>query len=584
MERRLAAILAADVVGYSRLVRADEEGTIAALRALRAELIDPHLVTHHGRIVKLMGDGILVEFASVVDAARAGIAIQRDIAAHGADTPSERRIELRIGINLGDVIIDGDDIQGDGVNIAARLEALAQAGGVCVSDSVHDQIRDRLEDTFEDLGEQEVKNISRPIRAWHWSSSSPDAATPAIATDAPALLDKPSIAVLPFANMSADPEQEFFADGITEDIITALSKFRWLFVIARNSTFIYKGQNVDIREVGRTLGVRYALEGSVRRAGNRVRITAQLIDSTDGTHIWAENMDGTLDDIFELQDQVTLEVVGAIEPSLRQAEIDRLRVKPTEDLRAYELYLRALSHFDRLTDADNREAINLLSRAVQADPGYAIASGLLAWAHVQRRVQNWSLEDDEAQRALTLARQVTESDRADAMALAYAAHVIMMFGRDPAAAREVFDRFLRDNLNSALANTLAAANLASMDAFEQGLFHAEQALRLSPMDTFRYSFNMIKAIAHYGLKDASAAVESARTAIADRRNFLISHYILIGALAQAGDMEGAERAARDLLTLAPLVTVPLIKQTAPMLYSAHGELFMQALLKAGIPE
>jgi TolB-like protein/class 3 adenylate cyclase len=343
--RRLAAILAADVAGYSRLMGADEEGTLERLKALRRELLDPKIAEHKGRIVKTTGDGLLVEFASVVDAVRCAVAVQQAMPERNTGVAADKRIELRIGINLGDVIVEGDDLYGDGVNIAARIEALADAGGVFVSNTVHDQVRDRLPFIFEDLGEQQVKNIARPVRVYrirttltHPAAKAPGSPLSRIAGEgaerrrreagegaSPALPlpDKPSIAVLPFANMSGDSEQEYFADGIVEEIITALSRIRWLFVIARNSTFTYKGQTVDVKQIGRELGVRYVLEGSVRKAGGRVRITAQLIDVLNGAHLWAERFDGSLEDVFELQDQVASSVAGVIEPTLQAAEMRR---------------------------------------------------------------------------------------------------------------------------------------------------------------------------------------------------------------------------------------------------------------------
>ena len=314
--RRLAAILAADVAGYSRLMGADEEGTLERLKTLRRELLDPKISEHRGRIVKTTGDGLLVEFASVVDAVRCAVAVQQAMPERNTSVAADDRIELRIGINLGDVIVEGDDLYGDGVNIAARIEALADPGGVFVSNTVHDHVRDRLPFVFEDLGEQQVKNIARPVRVYRvrdlGAKNPPAPALP--------LPDKPSIAVLPFANMSGDPEQEYFADGMVEEIITALSRIRWLFVIARNSTFTYKGTAVDVKQVGRELGVRYVLEGSVRKAGGRVRITGQLIDALNGTHLWADRFDGSLEDVFDLQDKVASSVAGIIEPAL-QAEI-----------------------------------------------------------------------------------------------------------------------------------------------------------------------------------------------------------------------------------------------------------------------
>ena len=340
--RRLAAILAADVAGYSRLMGADEEGTLERLKALRRELLDPKIAEHRGRLVKTTGDGLLVEFASIVDAVRCAVAVQQAMPERNTGIGADNRIELRIGINLGDVIVEGDDLYGDGVNIAARLEALADAGGVFVSNTVHDHVRDRVPFVFEDLGEQQVKNIARRVRVYRVCDAGAVRSQSAPEPPALPLPDKPSIAVLPFVNMSGDPEQEYFVDGMVEEIITALSRIRWLFVIARNSSFTYKGQAIDAKRVGRELGVRYVLEGSVRKAGNRVRITGQLIDATTGTHLWADRFDGPLGDVFDLQDKVATSVAGVIEPALRQAEIARAQRKRPESLDAYDLYLRAL--------------------------------------------------------------------------------------------------------------------------------------------------------------------------------------------------------------------------------------------------
>src|SRR5438309_1802350 len=372
--RRLAAILAADVAGYSRLMGADEEGTLERLKALRRELLDPKIAEHKGRIVKTTGDGLLVEFASVVDAVRCAVAVQQAMPERETGVAADNRIELRIGINLGDVIVEGDDLYGDGVNIAARIEALADPGGVLVSNTVHDQVRDRLPFVFEDLGEQQVKNIARPVRVYRVRDAATNAKSLS-ATPALPLPDKPSIAVLPFANMSGDPEQEYFADGMVEEIITALSRIRWLFVIARNSSFTYKGQAVDVKQVGRELGVRYVLEGSVRKAGTQVRITAQLIDALNGTHLWADRFDGSLEDVFELQDRVALSVAGIIEPALQAAEICRTADRPTIDLGAYDLYLRALAVFFPVTRERIFEGLRLLALAIERNYGPA-----LSWA------------------------------------------------------------------------------------------------------------------------------------------------------------------------------------------------------------
>ena len=349
--RRLAAILAADVVGYSRLMGIDEEGTLAALKTHRKEIIDPLITQHQGRIVKTTGDGLLIEFGSIVDAVRFAVVMQQGIESSNAHVDESRRIRFRIGINVGDVIVEGDDIFGDGVNVAARLEALAEPGRICVSATVREHVAEKLPIGFADLGEHVVKNIARPVHVYRIETrlepknvSSGDPAPTQLV-----LPDKPSIAVLPFQNMSGDPEQDYFADGMVEEIITALSRMRWLFVIARNSSFTYKGRAVDVKQVGRELGVRYVLEGSVRKAGNRVRITGQLIDTATGAHLWADRFDGGLDDIFDLQDQVTSSVVGAIAPKLEQAEIERAKRKPTESLDAYDYFLRGMAAFHQWT-------------------------------------------------------------------------------------------------------------------------------------------------------------------------------------------------------------------------------------------
>src|SRR5262245_16530614 len=372
--RRLAAILAADIAGYSRLIGADEGGTLQRLRAIRDELIDPTIATHHGRLVKTTGDGLLIEFGSVIDGLRCATEIQAGMAERNAMVPPDERVEFRMGLNVGDVVVEDGDLFGDGVNVAARLEALAEPGGICVSARVQEDAAGRLDLAFEDLGEQQLKNIARPVRVYRVVTEARPA-MPQVSSDPP-LPDKPSIAVLPFANMSGDPEQEYFADGMVEEIITALSRIRWLFVIARNSSFTYKGQTVDVKRVGRELGVRYVLEGSVRKAGSRVRITAQLIDALTGTHLWADRFDGLLEDVFELQDKVASSVAGIIEPTLQAAETARAAKRPTQDLTAYDLYLRAYA----MVWSSARqipEALRLMEQAIARDPHYGPA---LAWA------------------------------------------------------------------------------------------------------------------------------------------------------------------------------------------------------------
>ena len=394
VDRRLAAILAADVVGYSRLMEADEAGTARMLRDHRAAA-DPLVAEHGGRIVKTTGDGVLVEFSSVVGAVRCAVALQKLMAERNAGVSVERRMDWRIGVHLGDILIDGDDILGDGVNLAARLEGVAEPGGICISEDAFRQVRGKIETEFLDSGEQALKNIARPVRIYRAQPASAPVSSVPTAT-AFVLPNKPSIAVLPFQNMSGDPEQEYFVDGMVEEIITALSRIRWLFVIARYSSFSYKGLSPDVKQVGRELGVRYVLEGSVRKAGGRVRITAQLIDALSGTHLWADRFDGSLEDVFELQDKVASSVAGVIEPTLQAAEAARSAARPTTDLTAYDLYLRAYAMVSS-SAARIPEAARLMEQAIARDPRYGPA---LAWASIccNRLLRDGRSEDPEADR------------------------------------------------------------------------------------------------------------------------------------------------------------------------------------------
>jgi len=454
--RRLAAILAADVAGYSRLMGADEEGTLAALKALRRELADPKIKEHHGRIVKTTGDGLLIEFVSVVDAIRCAVEVQREMAGRNAEVPADRRIEFRMGINLGDIIRDGRDIYGDGVNVAARLEGLAEPGGICVSRVVRDQVRDKLDFAFEDMGEQQVKNIARPVRVHRVvlgeTTGSSESTAVGAANPPLALPDKPSIAVLPFQNLSGDPEQEYFADGMVEEIITALSRIRWLFVIARNSSFTYKGQAIDVKQIGRELGVRYILEGSVRKVGGRVRITAQLIDATNGAHLWADRFDGSLEDVFDLQDKIAISAAGVVEPALQAAEIRRASARPTKDLTTYDLYLRALSHFMTYDKERILQALDWLRQALDRDPHYSPALALAANFRLHLDVNDWA-DDGEANRntAVDLARQALRITVDEPDILAQTAFVLAYFGDDIKACSSLTDRALELNPSSSYA-------------------------------------------------------------------------------------------------------------------------------------
>jgi TolB-like protein/class 3 adenylate cyclase len=557
LERRLAAILAADVAGYSRLMGADEEGTHERLKALRRELADPKIKEHRGRIVKTTGDGLLIEFASVVDAVRCAVEVQREMAERNADVSPDGRIEFRMGINLGDIIKDGRDIYGDGVNVAARLEALAEPGGICVSRVVRDQVRDKLAFSFEDMGEQQVKNIARPVRVHRIllgervSPFEPAIETP---SQSPLMLpDKPSIAVLPFQNMSGDPEQEYFADGMVEEIITALSRIHWLFVIARNSSFTYKGHAVDLKQVGRELGVRYVLEGSVRKAGQRVRITAQLIDATSGAHLWADRFDGSLEDVFELQDKVAVSVAGVIEPALRSAEIRRAAARPTNDLTAYDLYLRALPYAVSAQKDGILEALGLLERAVGRDPRYASALASAALCHQFLCVNGWS-EDEQASRAesLDLARRGLRCGEDDAEVLATAGYVLGYFGEDINAAISLIERSLQ--LNPSYARGWVRIGWLRVWAGEPdvAIGHFENATRLSPRELVSQNLLAI-GVAHFFAGRLEHAKAMLLRSLQEEPHWVPTHRFLAACCAHMGRVDEARDIVNRLRTITPIV-------------------------------
>jgi adenylate cyclase len=516
--RRLAAILAADVAGYSRLMGLDEVGTVEALREHRSAA-EQLIAQHGGRIVKTTGDGVLVEFVSVVGAVECALGLQQLAAERNTGTPAERRMEWRIGIHLGDVLIEGDDILGDGVNIAARLEGIAEPGGICISDDAYRQVRGKVEAEFADLGEQSLKNIARPMRVYRVGSSS-SARQPISPATLP-LPDKPSIAVLPFANMSGDPEQEYFADGMVEEITTAISRLPWLFVIASNSSFTYKGRAVSVKQVARELGVRYVLEGSVRKAGNRVRITGQLIDATTGAHIWADRFDGSLDDIFELQDQVASSVVGAIEPRLRQSEFERVTRKPTESLDAYDLYLRALALRDKHTDESMREAIALLKQALTIDPNYAPAKALIGWSRLHQTSHGRApLSQADTAEAVAFARQALDAGRDDPDTLWMAAAVLAIFAGEHAVATAAIDRALMLNPNSAHAwMTRGWVYCNNLGKPGPAIEACERAMRLSPLDRHRRNFTTGIARAHLVAGRYEEAVEWAELTLREEPGY-----------------------------------------------------------------
>ncbi len=466
MERRLAAILAADVVGYTRLMGANEAGTLRHLTELRQQVLEPLIAEHRGRVVKLMGDGLLVEFASVVDSIACAVAWQERVAEHEAKGDEDKRFKFRIGINLGDVIVEGDDIHGDGVNIAARLEDLAEPGGTCVSGDAYRQAKGKVEVGFEDLGEQVLKNVAEPVRVYRIAGDRSSTGAVSPAREPLALPDKPSIAVLPFTNMSGDPEQEYFSDGITEDIITELSRFKNLFVIARNSTFAFKGQAVDVGEVGAKLGVSYLVEGSVRKAGNRVRVTAQLVEAKTGNHLWAERYDRDLEDIFAVQDELVHEIAAAVPGQLDVAAVQRARRRPVEDLTAYDYVLQGEWLLNQ--DYTSREALKLFEKAIEIDPQCARAYTRLADIHAYSVFAHGASLDEAAQMARSLADRALEIDPADPVVQAIVAEAYILVGEHDLARRHI-ERGIKLNPNDHNVMTFAGIVLGYLGDHEEGL-------------------------------------------------------------------------------------------------------------------
>jgi adenylate cyclase len=587
VERRLAAVLAADVAGYSRLMGSDEEGTLAVLKGVRKTIVDPSITLHRGRIVKTTGDGMLVEFASAVDAARCAADVQRGMADQNADVPQDKRVEFRIGIHVGDIIFDDNDIFGDGVNIAARLEGIADAGGVCISDDAYRQIRGKVEILFDDIGPQALKNIAEPMRAWrtriHASASLALPEKTSIEPDPLALPDKPSIAVLPFQNMSGDTEQEYFADGVVEDIITGLSRSRSLFVIARNSTFTYKGKVVDIKKVGRELGVRYVLEGSVRKAGNRVRITGQLIEASTGNHIWAERFDSQLEDIFDLQDRVTSSVVGAIYPSIRLAEIERSRRKRPQDLNAYDYAMRAMPHVWVLEKDESAKALQMLDEAIALDPKYPLALSLAGWCHAQRSVYNWASDIAGSQTlALTLAERAAELSGDDPLILAVLG-VVHTFVRHYGTARVLLERAVTLDPSAAWAWSRLGWLENYTDRPERALENFERALRLSPLDPMNFN-NYVGMGSSYEISenyDKAAALYS--RALDERPHAIWIYRHLATSLSGADRMEEAKKAYAEVMRSYPDLTISKFKQA--MVFSpAALDRMAENLRKLGLPE
>ncbi|MDE5443295.1 adenylate/guanylate cyclase domain-containing protein [Bradyrhizobium sp. CSA207] len=538
IERKLAAVLAADVAGYSRLMGADEEGTLARLKACRRELMDPEIAEHRGRVVKTTGDGILIEFSSVVDAVRCAMDVQRGMAERNADVTDEQRIEFRVGINLGDIMIDAEDIHGDGVNIAARLESIAEPGGICISDSSYQQVRDKFTIHFEDMGVQQLKNIARPVRVYRVPiGRSAPRERPALA-----LPDKPSIAVLPFQNMSGDPEQEYFADGMVEDIITELSRIRWLFVIARNSTFTYKGQAVAVKQVARELGVRYVLEGSVRKGGNRVRVTTQMIDATSGAHIWAERYDRDLSDIFAVQDEITASVAGVIEPALAEAEQQRVLRKPPERLDAWEAYQRGLWHFNKYGPEENQTAQTFFRQAIALDPNFAPGHYGNALA-LQWEIWHFSTRPfSEVQGTAREQAQIAVSlDDKDATAHAVLAHMMMWGGEWEAAIAEARTAVAL-NPNGAFVISMLGCVLGFGGYREEALERLQQAMRASPHDPLIWLWSIWRAVLQFFSRDFVAALQTLRQVVRLRPSYAPPYEYVAASLAYLGQLDEAREA------------------------------------------
>jgi TolB-like protein/Flp pilus assembly protein TadD len=578
--RRLTAIFAADVAGYSRLTGMDEEGTHVRLKEHLRVLIDPKIAAHRGHIVKNTGDGLLAEFNSVVDAVRCAVDVQRGMAERNSDVPPNNRIEFRIGINIGDIIEDNGDIFGDGVNVAARLEAIAEPGGICVSDDAHRQLRDKLDIVFDDAGEQNLKNIGRAVRVFRVRDRG------AAASQRPtlALPDKPSIAVLPFQNLSADPEQEYFADGVVEDITMALSLFRWLFVIARNSSFTYKGRPVDVKQVGRELGVRYVLEGSVRKAGNRMRIAGQLIDAETGAHLWADRFEGALEDMFDLQDDVTSSVVGAIAPKLLHEEIKRARRKPTENLDAYDYYLRGLAK-TRWSKNANSEALQLFYKAIELDPHLACAYGMAAYCYVRRKARGWVIEPvQESAEAMRMARKAVHLGGDDPVALCMGGYALAFVAHEFDEAAAFMDRGLAVNPNLARAWMFSAWLRIWRGESDLALEHSAHAMRLSPLDPSMYAMHGAMAYAYFLAGRYDMASSCAEKAMRDNPTFLLTICTSAASNALAGRLEPARKAMARALELNPDLRASNLRDLAPFRRAEDFATFAKGLRKAGLVE
>ena len=580
-ERRLAAILAADVVGYSRLMGADEEDTLTRLNAHRREFLEPKVAEFRGRVVKRTGDGILIEFASAVDATRFAIEAQRGMSERNAPEPLDKRIEFRIGIHVGDILIEEGDIFGDGVNIAARLESIAGPGGICISDDAYRQVRGKINVVFEDGGDQELKNIDQPVRIYRAKFTEMGRQS----DERQPVADRASIAVLPFQNMSGDPEQEYFADGMVDEIITSLARNRWLVVTARTSTFAFKGQNKDIREIARKLNVRYVLEGSVRKAGNRIRIIGQLINAATGAHIWADRIEGTLSDVFDLQDRVTEAVVGAIEPKLRHEEIERAKRKRPESMDSYDCYLRALPESYRPTPAGSAEALRLLEKGYAIDPNYPPANAIGAWLYFYRVAATWSASPKtDSARAVSLARAAIDLGEGDPYVLGLAGFLLASMGREVDTGVAAATRAVQLSPHSAFALHHAGWALTFTGDQDQAVEYFKGAIRLSPTDPLICRTLTGAAAASVLAGRYVQAVEFGEEARRHFGGWGPTHRFLAAAYAQLGQNDDAKKALASLLKLEPKVTVSHLQSFLPYRNQEQAERLWDGLRKAGMPD
>jgi len=565
---------------------ADETGTHARLKARFSDLVEPEIAEHSGRVVKLMGDGLLAEFPSVTNAVNWAIVVQTKISELNADEPDEQRIDYRIGVNLGEVIIDGDDIFGDGVNVAARLQEISEPGGVCISAKVHAELRGKLDYDFADGGGQSLKNIAEAIHVWRWPSDGRASDRhSAVEQKGPlSLPDKPSIAVLPFDNMSGDPEQEYFADGIAEDVITALSRFRSLFVISRNSSFTYKGSAVDTKQVARDLGVRYVVEGSVRKAGNRVRITAQLIDAASGNHIWAGRFDGTLDDVFELQDQITERIVFATAPEIEAHERERARRKPPENLDAWELYQRGMWHFYRVTKDDLKAARALFDQAVARDPDFALPYAGIAYVCFFEVFQGFAVAHDEnLDQGLAAGERAVALDDKDGFAHYALGRMLHLSGQGERAIAES-KRAVDLNSSFALGYYGLAASFVWQDRATEGIVALDRSMRLSPQDPLLWAMQAMRAACSFSIEKYDDAEEWARKAVNTRPDMFQTQIYLAMALVGLDRLNEAKEAIEAAQRARPDFSISVYRHIARHAKPEFLEPRIAALRKAGLTE